>query len=534
MSDIDLPCLSDLPLTLGQVVLRAAEAWPDRPAAGSAEQVWSFRALAQRANHWAQSWLDAGLQPGDCVGVWLDKRLDGVAAMLGVLMAGGVLVPINPVLKAAQVHHILRDCDAWGLVTLDNRWSVLAPVWGQGPDSGPSQVAILPAADDGSPWQWLQPSCAPVSRVAAKPDGLAVIFYTSGSTGLPKGVMVSHRNLIAGAVSVSSYLSLCPDDVLLAVLPLSFDAGFSQLTTALWSGAQVALLNHLFPQDVLKAIARHRVTGITAVPPLFSQLVALEWPEGCADSLRFWANTGGRMPIPVLRAMQAKAPQATPFLMYGLTEAFRSTYLPPQELSQRPDSMGRAIPYAEVHVINAQGQACAPGEIGELVHAGPLVSLGYWRRPEDQSLRFRSWPPAGATGTQETPPEQAVYSGDLVRKDEDGFLYFVGRTDEMIKTSGYRVSPTEVEQVALASGLAREAVAIGLDDPALGQKICLAVSALAGGEAGHDATRALLAHFRQHAPAYLCPRHVVWVSEDLPRNPNGKLDRVVWRSHAWI
>jgi acyl-CoA ligase (AMP-forming) (exosortase A-associated) len=534
MSDIDLPCLSELPLTLGQVVLRAAQAWPDRPAIVSSDQAWSFRELAQRANRWAQSMLDAGLQPGGCVGVWLDKRLDGVAAMLGVLMAGGVLVPINPVLKASQVHHILRDCDAWGLVTLDNRWSLLAPFLGQNPDSGPSQVAILPSTDDGVAWRWLQPSCVPASGVAAKPDGLAVIFYTSGSTGLPKGVMVSHRNLIVGAVSVSSYLSLCPDDVLLAVLPLSFDAGFSQLTTALWSGAQVVLLNHLFPQDVLKAFARHRVTGVTAVPPLFTQLVALPWPAGCADSLRFWANTGGRMPGPVLQAMQAKAPQATPFLMYGLTEAFRSTYLPPHELPLRPDSMGRAIPYAEVHVVNAQGEACAPGEIGELVHVGPLVSLGYWRRPEDQSLRFRPWPPANASGCQEAPLGQAVYSGDLVRKDDEGFLYFVGRTDEMIKTSGYRVSPTEVEQVALASGLAREAVAIGLDDPVLGQKIALAVSLCTEGGAGHDGTQALLAYFRQHAPAYLCPRHVAWVSTDLPRNPNGKLDRVVWRSHAWV
>ncbi len=530
MPDIALPHLNELPVTLGQVVRRAAGLWPDRAAVAVADRAWSFAELAQHADQWAQAWLAAGLQPGQCVGIWLDKRLEGVAAMLGVLLAGGVLIPINPVLKAQQVQHILDDCGAWGLLTLDTRWDTLVPQRRQ----ALTQVALLSATEAWSAPRWLPSSGAPPATSAAKPDGLAIIFYTSGSTGLPKGVMVSHRNLIVGAVSVSSYLGLNPDDVLLAVLPLSFDAGFSQVTTALWSGAQVALINHLFPQDVLKAMARHRVTGITGVPPLFSQLVSQDWPAGCADLLRFWANTGGRMPAPVLRAMQHKAPHATPYLMYGLTEAFRSTYLPPEELPRRPDSMGRAIPYAQVHVVDAKGQVCGPGEVGELVHVGPLVSMGYWQRPQEQSLRFRSWSPAASTQPDVAHLEPAVFSGDLVRQDHDGFLYFVGRADEMIKTSGYRVSPTEVEQLALASGLVSEAVAVGVDDPSLGQKICVAVSPGPAGAAIDASTQALMAYFRQNAPVYLCPRHVVWVTSSLPRNPNGKLDRVVWRSHAWV
>jgi acyl-CoA ligase (AMP-forming) (exosortase A-associated) len=365
------------------------------------------------------------------------------------------------------------------------------------------------------------------------PPGLetdvAAIFYTSGSTGRPKGVVLSHRNLVAGATSVAGYLQNHAGDTLLAALPLSFDAGFSQLTTGFLVGARVVLLNYLLPRDVLRAMVAERVTGLTAVPPLYMQLAALPWPPEAAQHLRYWANTGGRMPRATLEALRARAPLARPFLMYGLTEAFRSSYLPPEEVDRRPDSMGRAIPNVDLRVLREDGSECAPDEPGELVHRGPLVAQGYWNRPEETAQRFQPWP--GTPEAPGAPGERAVFSGDTVRRDADGFLYFVGRRDEMIKTSGYRVSPTEVEEGVHASGLVQEVLAVGVEHPVLGQAIHVAAvaSATASGQPEAD-TAALLAHCRRELPAYMVPAVVHWATAPLPRNPNGKLDRQRWKA----
>src|SRR6185312_7014610 len=267
------------------------------------------------------------------------------------------------------------------------------------------------------------------------------ILYTSGSTGKPKGVMLSHRNMVAGAKSVASYLENGPQDVLLAALPLSFDAGFSQLTTAFHAGARVVLLNYLLPRDVLRALDAERVTGLTGVPPLWIQLSDLEWPAGIAQHLRYIANTGGRMPRETLEKLRARLPRTKPFLMYGLTEAFRSTFLPPEEVDRRPDSIGKAIPNAEILVLRDDGTPCEPDEPGELVHRGALVGMGYWNDAAKTAERYKVLPGREAGFVL---PEIAVFSGDTVRRDRDGYLYFIGRRDEMIKTSGYRVSPTEI------------------------------------------------------------------------------------------
>ena len=221
---------------------------------------------------------------------------------------------------------------------------------------------------------------------------MAAIFYTSGSTGRPKGVVLSHRNLIVGAESVSNYLGNDQDDVILSALPLSFDAGFSQLTTAFSVGAHVVLLNYLLPADVIQLCARHRVTGLTCVPPLWIQIADQDWPADAARYLRYFANTGGRMPKATLDRLRSVFPAARPFLMYGLTEAFRSTYLDPAEVDRRPDSIGKAIPNAEILVVRPDGSLCDPGEEGELVHRGALVAMGYWNDPERTAERFRPAP----------------------------------------------------------------------------------------------------------------------------------------------
>ena len=268
---------------------------------------------------------------------------------------------------------------------------------------------------------------------------------------------------------------------------------------------------------MVTACRRWGVTGLTGVPPLWIQIAEQEWPAEATASLRYFANTGGRMPRPLLTRLREHFPAAQPFLMYGLTEAFRSTYLDPAEIDRRPDSIGKAIPNTEILVVGPDGTRCEPGEVGELVHRGALVALGYWNDPEKTALRFRS-PPGG-------PPvetgERAVWSGDLVRADDEGFLYFVGRNDEMIKTSGYRVSPTEIEEIAFRSGLVRDAVALGDDDPALGQRIVLIVTPSTPGQRVGES---LHRYFRRNAPSYMVPA-TVDERTSIPRGPNGKYDR---------
>lgn len=526
------------PVLLHELPARAAACWPDRTALTVDGAHLSYAGLQSQIECCAAGLVALGLERGARVAVYLEKRMEAVVSSFAAPAAGGVLVPVNPLLKAGQVAHILQDAEAQVLVTSAARLAVLAPALADCP--GLRHVVLC---DEGAPG-----ASAPLAGgialhgwpdvLAGRPAGLpqvldmdmAVIFYTSGSTGRPKGVVLSHRNVVSGAVSVAGYLHNHADDTLLAVLPLSFDAGFSQLTTAFLVGARVVLLNYLLPRDVLQAMVRERVTGLTAVPPLYMQLAAQDWPAAAAQHLRYFANTGGHMPRATLQRLRSLAPAAAPYLMYGLTEAFRSTYLPPEEVDRRPDSIGRAIPNAQVCVLRDDGTECAVDEPGELVHRGALVALGYWRRPEETARRFRPWPPALlAAGGGWAAPELAVYSGDTVRRDADGFLYFVGRRDEMIKTSGYRVSPTEVEEVLYASGLVAEALVYARPDDALGSVICAALlaSPRASGRAGDD-NAALMAHCSKHLPAFMLPKVLQWVEQPLPRSPNGKLDRQRW------
>jgi acyl-CoA ligase (AMP-forming) (exosortase A-associated) len=337
--------------------------------------------------------------------------------------------------------------------------------------------------------------------------------------------------MVAGAKSVASYLENRSDDTLLAALPLSFDAGFSQLTTAFHVSARVVLLNYLLPRDVLKAIEREKVTGITAVPPLYIQLTQLNWPESITGHLRYFANTGGRLPRETLDALRRNLPKTKPYLMYGLTEAFRSTYLPPAEVDRRPDSIGKAIPNAEILVLREDGSPCAPNEPGELVHRGALVGMGYWNDPDKTAERYKPLP-ANVAGREAglVLPEIAVFSGDTVRMDEDGFLYFIGRRDEMMKTSGYRVSPTEVEEILYATRMIGECVAFGVDHDTLGQAIQVIVTPAADSVID---PAALFAECRVRMPAYMVPAGIEVREGPLPRNPNGKIDRKSL-STAWV
>lgn len=519
---------------LHHLIEAAAEATPDALALTHGDASWSYGQLDQACRAFASGLVDLGLQRGERVAIYLEKRLECVVASFGAPAAGAVFVPLNPLLKAEQVGFILRDCDVRVLVTSPERLAGLGDVLPACPAL--RQVVVTegeaPAAAGLPTLKWnellARPQRAPHRVVDVD---MAAILYTSGSTGRPKGVVLSHRNMVAGAKSVASYLENRPGDTLLAALPLSFDAGFSQLTTAFHSGARVVLLNYLLPRDVLKAMERERVTGLTAVPPLYIQLTQMEWPKAIDDSLRYFANTGGRMPRETLNLLRQRVPSAKPFLMYGLTEAFRSTYLPPEEVDRRPDSIGKAIPNAEILVLREDGTPCEAEEPGELVHRGALVGQGYWNDPEKTAERYRLLPAFEGRPAGLQLPEYAVFSGDTVRRDAEGFLYFIGRSDEMIKTSGYRVSPTEVEEMLYASQLVGECVAFGVDHATLGQAIQVIATAPAG--AGELDVKALLADCRARMPAYMVPAGVEVAAGPLPRNPNGKIDRKLL-STAWV
>lgn len=479
--------LDPLPRPLDHLALRGRR---DAPALIDRGGAMTHAALDEAVGAVARWLVGQGVAPGNRVATWLPKTRLACVMPLAAARAGAIHVPVNPALRRAQVAHILGDSGARLLLTQGARATSLE-AGDVPPGCAVVEEAAVPLTGDGLP-----PSVADT-------DALAAILYTSGSTGRPKGVMLSHANLWLGAISVAHYLKIAPDDRVLGVLPLSFDYGQSQLLATWAAGAGVAPIDYLVARDVVRAVDRFDATTLAGVPPLWVQLLDVEWPVGTAARLRRLTNSGGALTPRLVRELRTRFPAADLYAMYGLTEAFRSTYLDPALIDTHPDVMGRAIPFADVRVLRADGTRADPGEPGELVHAGPLVAQGYWRDPERTAARFRA---------------EGVWSGDTVVEGADGLLRFVGRDDEMIKSAGNRISPAEIEEAVLAGGEAREAVAVGVADARLGQAITVVLS---GDPAGEEALRARL---RTLLPSFMQPARYMW-RDDLPRNANGKLDR---------
>ncbi len=508
-----------------QFIRRTAHHTPSAIALIHKKTEYSYASLQTQVQSVGSGLIRQGLAVAERVAVYLPKQPETVFGLFGTAHAGGVFVPINPLLKPHQVAYILKDCNVRVLITSLDRLKLLADVLPGCHDLRTVIVAGQPSGDLPTiptlhilTWdRAFSPSSNTLSAPHRRIDtDMAAILYTSGSTGNPKGVVLSHRNMVAGAESVAEYLANRPDDRLLAVLPFSFDYGLSQMTTAFSVGATVVLMDYLLPRDVIRAVERYQITGLAAVPPLWNQLAQLDWPEAAVNTLRYITNSGGAMPKATTQKLQQLLPTTDIFLMYGLTEAFRSTYLPPDQVSSRPESMGKAIPNAEILVVREDGAECAPGEPGELVHRGALVAMGYWNDPEKTAERFKPCPGQ----FPEIPlTEIAVWSGDQVKKDEEGYLYFISRKDEMIKTSGYRVSPTEIEEVIYSSNLVDEAAAIGLTHPTLGQAILLVVT----GDENTD-REIIRKYCQKELPNFMVPQ-AVEVKASLPRNQNGKIDR---------
>lgn len=470
---------------------------PNTPALTAGGETLSYAELEEQVGRTAAALLEVGLQPGDRVASWMAKTRLACILPLAAARAGLIHVPINPVLKHNQATHILSDSGARLLIANQARLASL--------ESGAADARLIALED----WQTGEKQFPPSSR---DPNELAALLYTSGSTGSPKGVMLNHANLWLGGISVAHYLQLAPDDVTLAVLPLAFDYGQNQLLSTWAVGGHAIAFDYLLPKDVVRAVGRHDVTVLAGVPPLWIQLAEADWSKGEGASLRTLTNSGGHLPETIVRKLRYLFPEARLHLMYGLTEAFRSTSLDPAQVDEHPDSVGKAIPFAEIMVVT-DGREAAAGEEGELVHAGSLVAQGYWRDPQRTAERFKPAPSFSRYGGT------AVWSGDRVTRGMDGLIRFRGRDDAMIKVSGNRLSPTEIEEAALASGAVSAVLALGVPDERMGQ----AVKLIAVAE-GEDAETRLRAYFVRELPAYMHPKQIVW-RDALPLSPNGKVDR---------
>jgi acyl-CoA ligase (AMP-forming) (exosortase A-associated) len=480
----------------------AAQRDGDKPAIVERHGEVSYTVLRDRAAAIVTALRALGVERGDRVAILLNRGATAAAAFFGVAAAGGVAVILNETLRSRQIEHVLAHCDARILLCSQDLIGALPRAL----DTRTRIVDVAELTERHQPFQ-------PLPRIGGD---VAQIIYTSGSTGLPKGVTITHANLWAGARAVSEYVGISANDRIASLLPFSFDYGFNQLLCATLKGATLVVERSPIPQQIAVTLREQRVTVLPCVPPLWLQLLsAPEFHGSPLPELRAMTNTGGRIPVEAVRRLRHVQPQAQLFLMYGLTEAFRATYLEPDEVDGHPDSIGRAIPGAEIMVLREDGTECLPGEEGELVQRGPTVAAGYWNDPETTARVFRANPrrPAGAPDA-----ERVVFSGDVVRRDDDGRLYFVGRRDRIIKTLGFRVSPDEVCEVLYASGEVAEALVGSEPDEQRGERIVAFVVLKPAGDAAR-----LQRFCRTELPRYMQPARIE-AMDMLPRTSSGKFD----------
>ncbi|MDR3514223.1 MAG: AMP-binding protein [Azospirillaceae bacterium] len=504
--------------TVPDLLDHGRRSWPNKPFIISGDETVTFSQLAERVDRFAGWLFSYGIRSGDRVGVHLQKSPEEIIAMLAAARIGAAWVNMSVHWSAHQVCDQARDCGMRVLVTGPRRASELLKA------ELPETLACLVVFGEGTVEDgddrcvaWSEASgTLPTRPQPAIETDLAAICYTSGSTGRPKGVMLSHRNFVAATAIIAEYLGNTADDRLLSILPYCFNYGLLQMLTMLQVGGSVVLQRVTMAAELAEALSRHQITGVAAVPSIWTPLVAhLAEIGGTFPSLRYLTNAGGKCPDAVLAQMPAIFPGTKVYLMYGMTETIRATFLDPDLFETKRGAMGRPTRNTEIFIVDAEGRPCPRGIPGELVQRGPTVAAGYWDRPEATAAKFRPCPGLGAIGK-----ERFCWSDDIVREDEDGVLWFVGRQGFMIKSNGVRISPTEIEEVVHHFPGVVHAVAFGVPEPAIGQAIEVAVQA---GENGLDLGE-LRRFCRSSLPGYLWPRRVhLWLGR-MPVTGNGKID----------
>lgn len=494
----------------GDFLTEAAARFPQKPALISQDRRLTYAEIAEQAAALAHFMLEAGLRPGDRVVIRLGNSPEAVVAIFATLWAGGVFVPVHPQVRPQKLAYILDDCQAAGFVSthcLSTTFSIKerrSLRWCIG----------LGLPSPFVPWERALALSAKIGPADRKPEDLACLIYTSGSTGAPKGVMSEHRNVVFAADSIIQYLGNQPSDVVINVMPLSFDYGLYQLLmTTRFGGTLVLEESFAFPPRVLALMARERVTGFPGVPTVFAEMLDLNMSAYDLSALRYMTNTAAALPVEHLRRLRALFPRVQFFSMYGLTETKRTLYLPPEQLSQRPGSVGIAIPGTRVWLEDAAGRVIEGAGTGQLVVEGGHVMRGYWGDPELTSRKFKTTPDG----------RRIFYSGDLFRRDAEGYLYFVARQDDVIKCGGQKVAPKEVEEVLYSLPGVREAAAVGMAHPLLGQVIKVFIAPPAP-----LTPREVIHHCRARLEPHMVPFQVEFRSQ-LPKNASGKIDRRLLR-----
>jgi acyl-CoA ligase (AMP-forming) (exosortase A-associated) len=517
--------LTKMIFNIPDLLLNSAERYPDKNAVYHHDNALTYSQISEQSLQLANALKNEGVNKGDRVCFYLEKRFEKIVSIFGISMCGAVLVPLRRLSREAQVTHIINNSGASIIITTAFRAKSLFDNVSQIPGLKtiistdkiedtqiPGDIKVILWADI------MKNYTADYPDVIISEHDIAAILYTSGSTGNPKGVVLNHLNIVAGAKKVAEYLKINRDDRILSLLTFGFDYGLNQLTTVFLHGAQIVLLDYIFPKDVLRTIGKYKITGLAGIPTIWLQLLQLSWEGSGIESLRYITNSGGAIPQQYVMELRKRLPDTKVYLMYGLTEAFRSTYLDPSLVDQYPTSMGKALPGEEIMVLDENNRPVKAGETGQLVHRGTLVSQGYWNDQEATSIRFRKNP----LRSKEIPiPEMVVYSGDYVRIDQQGLLYFSGRKDEMIKCSGNRISPEEVEEILYGNKNIAEAVVFGMPHEVFGQTIYAVVSQKQGVDPD---MKALISYCKKNMPQYMVPTEIeIW--DSIPRNTNGKFDR---------
>ncbi|MFB3926300.1 MAG: AMP-binding protein [Syntrophales bacterium] len=499
----------------------SARKYPEKIAVVERGKRFSYRDIEQSANRLAYVLRQHGVERGERVAVFLDNSVEAVISLFAILKADAVFLLLSPLLKAGKLSYCLRDCGVKAFISDAKKINLFGQVLDSIPGLNP--VIVTGKVDEVRKrgvksfigWDEIES----IRTYPGAPNknidiDLASIIYTSGSTANPKGVMLTHLNMISAATSIVTYLENSSEDIIMNVLPLSFDYGLYQILMAFKFGGTVVLeKSFAYPYEIIKTMVREKVTGFPGVPTIFAVLLQMDLRHCNLDCLRYITNTAAALPVEYIRKLRSVFPNAKIYSMYGLTECKRVSYLPPEELEKRPDSVGRAMPNEEVWIVNEKGERAGPGVIGELVVRGSNVMKGYWNDPDATDAVLKPG---------KLPGEKILYTGDLFKMDNEGFLYFVGRKDDMIKTRGERVGPEEVESALYSLAGVAEAAVVPVPDDILGNaiKACIVL------KKGHALTvREVIAHCRRILEEYAVPKYVEF-RESFPKNTSGKIDRL--------